>query len=95
MFSNVRAKLLSLKFRAIRRTVISLFAKWPKDLERAIIIGANSYGKSLRAADEGHSAGAKGGLAARDGAAKDFASKKASSASMPRSRRRVRKKFVR
>ena len=41
MFSNVRAKLLSLKFRAIRRTVISLFAKWPKDLERAIIIGDN------------------------------------------------------
>ena len=41
MFNNVRAKLLSLKFRAIRRTVISLFAKWPKDLERAIIIGDN------------------------------------------------------
>ena len=39
MWSNIRAKLLSLKFRAIRRTVISLFAKWPKDLERAIIIG--------------------------------------------------------
>tara|TARA_B100000959_G_C14966085_1_gene617782 strand:- start:58 stop:1122 length:1065 start_codon:yes stop_codon:yes gene_type:complete len=41
MCSNVRAKLLSLKFRAIRRTVISLFAKWPKDLERAIVIGDN------------------------------------------------------
>jgi len=39
MLNNVRAKLLSLKFRAIRRTVIALFAKWPKDLERAIVIG--------------------------------------------------------
>ncbi len=41
MFNNVRAKLLSLKFRAFRRIVISLFAKCPKDLERAIIIGDN------------------------------------------------------
>ena len=31
--------MLSLQFRAIRRTVIILIAKIPKDLERAIIFG--------------------------------------------------------
>ena len=39
MFSSFRAKLLSLKFRAIRRFVIIILAKIPKDLERAIIFG--------------------------------------------------------
>ena len=37
--NNFRARLLSLKFRAIRRAVIILIAKIPKDLERAIIFG--------------------------------------------------------
>jgi len=39
MFSNMRAKFLSFKFRAIRRFVITVLAKIPKDLERAIIFG--------------------------------------------------------
>ena len=39
MLNKLRARLLSLKFRAIRRAVIILIAKIPKDLERAIIFG--------------------------------------------------------
>ena len=39
MFNKVRAKILSLTFKIIRRSVISVFASWPKDLERAIILG--------------------------------------------------------
>ena len=39
MLNNLRARLLSLKFRAIRRAVIILIAKIPKDLERAITFG--------------------------------------------------------
>ena len=39
MLNKIRARLLSLKFRAIRRAVIILIAKIPKDLERAIIFG--------------------------------------------------------
>ena len=39
MLSKIRAKILSLKFKIIRRSVISIVASWPKDLERAIILG--------------------------------------------------------
>ena len=39
MLNNLRAKMLSLQFRAIRRAVIVLIAKIPKDLERAITFG--------------------------------------------------------
>jgi dihydroorotate dehydrogenase (NAD+) catalytic subunit len=39
MFNKARAKLLSFNFKFIRRTVIVLFSRWPKDLERAITIG--------------------------------------------------------
>lgn len=39
MFNKLRAKLLSLSFKSIRRIVISVFASWPRDLERAIVIG--------------------------------------------------------
>jgi len=39
MFNKLRAKILSLKFKFIRRTVIIIFSRWPKDLERAITIG--------------------------------------------------------
>ncbi len=39
MLNKLRAKLLSIKFRAIRRFVIILLSKIPKDLERAIIFG--------------------------------------------------------
>ena len=39
MLNNLRAKLLSIKFRAIRRFVITVLAKIPRDLERAIIFG--------------------------------------------------------
>ena len=39
MLNNLRAKLLSIKFRAIRRFVITILAKIPRDLERAIIFG--------------------------------------------------------
>ena len=39
MFNKLRARMLSLQFRAIRRAVIILIAKIPKDLERAIIFG--------------------------------------------------------
>ena len=39
MLNKLRAKMLSLQFRAIRRAVIILIAKIPKDLERAITFG--------------------------------------------------------
>ena len=39
MLNSLRAKLLSIKFRAIRRFVITVLAKIPRDLERAIIFG--------------------------------------------------------
>ena len=39
MLNKLRARILSLQFRAIRRTVIILIAKIPKDLERAIVFG--------------------------------------------------------
>ena len=39
MLNKLRANLLSIKFRAIRRFVIILLAKIPKDLERAIVFG--------------------------------------------------------
>jgi dihydroorotate dehydrogenase len=39
VLNRLRAKLLSLSFKSIRRVVIGIFARWPKDLERAIIIG--------------------------------------------------------
>lgn len=39
MFNKLRSKILSLKFRAIRRSVIIILASFPKDLERAIIFG--------------------------------------------------------
>ena len=39
MLSKMRARILSLNFKIIRRAVISIFASWPKDLERAIILG--------------------------------------------------------
>ena len=38
MLNKLRARILSLQFRAIRRTVIILIAKIPKDLERAIVL---------------------------------------------------------
>ena len=39
MLNKLRANLLSINFRAIRRFVIILLAKIPKDLEKAIIFG--------------------------------------------------------
>ena len=39
MLNKMRARFLSLNFKIIRRAVISIFASWPKDLERAIILG--------------------------------------------------------
>ena len=39
MLNKLRAKMLSLQFRLIRRAVIILIAKIPKDLERAITFG--------------------------------------------------------
>ena len=39
MLNKIRAQILSLNFKIIRRSVISIFASWPKDLERAIILG--------------------------------------------------------
>lgn len=39
MLSNVRAKILSINYRFIRRTIINLCAQRPKDLEQAIMIG--------------------------------------------------------
>ena len=39
MLNKLRARILSLQFRAIRRAVIILIAKIPKDLERAITFG--------------------------------------------------------
>ena len=39
MLNKIRSQILSLSFKVIRRAVISIFASWPKDLERAIIIG--------------------------------------------------------
>ena len=39
MLSSLRAKLLSIKFRVIRRFVITVLAKMPRDLERAIVFG--------------------------------------------------------
>ena len=38
MLNKLRAKMLSLQFRSIRRAVIILIAKIPKDLERAITL---------------------------------------------------------
>jgi len=39
VFNNLRSKFLSLQFRIIRRSVITILASFPKDLERAIIFG--------------------------------------------------------
>ena len=39
MLSNVRAKIFSINYRFIRRTIINLCARRPKDLEQAIMIG--------------------------------------------------------
>jgi len=39
MLSNVRAKTFSINYRFIRRTIINLCARRPRDLEQAIIIG--------------------------------------------------------
>ncbi len=39
MLSNVRAKTFSINYRFIRRTIINLCARRPKDLEQAIMIG--------------------------------------------------------
>ena len=39
MLSNTRAKILSIDYRFIRRTIINLCARRPRDLEQAIIIG--------------------------------------------------------
>ena len=39
MLSNIRARALSLQFRSIRRFVILILSKIPRDLERAIIFG--------------------------------------------------------
>ena len=39
MLSNVKAKIFSINYRFIRRTIINLCAQRPKDLEQAIMIG--------------------------------------------------------
>ena len=39
MLSNIRARALSLQFKSIRRFVILILSRIPRDLERAIIFG--------------------------------------------------------